>query len=60
MNDASRAVLALTNRLVDVGVAPLRASELWRVLDAVEDPASAEGIETDLFAGLRDSRRMAG
>ena len=63
MNDASRAVLALTNRLVGVGVPPLRASELWRVLDAVDDPgsllgASAASVASTLGDGF-DAARLA-
>jgi len=44
MDEASRAVLALTNRLVDVGVPPLKASEFWRLLDEVEDPSQLVGL----------------
>ncbi len=43
MDPASLAVLALTNRLVDVGVAPLKAAELWRLLEAIPDPAELFG-----------------
>ena len=44
---ASLAVLALTNRLVEVGVAPLRASEVWRVIDGVGDPSTLVGQSVD-------------
>lgn len=43
MNDAAKAVLALTNQLVDVGVRPLKAAELWPLLEAVGDPSSLLG-----------------
>jgi predicted Rossmann fold nucleotide-binding protein DprA/Smf involved in DNA uptake len=71
MNDSSRAVLALTNRLVDTGVAPLRAAELWRLLAAVGDPATLVGrsagqLRADLaaagadqFAGADEAARLA-
>lgn len=55
VNQSSLAVLALTNRLVDVGVPPLKASEFWRVLDKVDDPARLLGLDeqeaADLTAG---------
>lgn len=38
MKAAAHAVVALSNRLVDVGVEPLKASELWRVLDTIGEP----------------------
>ena len=44
VNDASLAVHALTNRLLDVGVAPLKASEFWKVVDKVEDLADLHGL----------------
>jgi len=64
MDDASRAVLALTNRLVDVGVAPLKAAELWRLLDEVQDPSqlvgrSAAQLTGDLDLPLDDGERIA-
>jgi predicted Rossmann fold nucleotide-binding protein DprA/Smf involved in DNA uptake len=43
MDDASSAVRSLTNKLVDVGVAPFKASELWRLLDQVDDPSTLVG-----------------
>ena len=45
VDQASLAVLALTNRLVDVGVPALKASELWRLLERVDDPASLFGLD---------------
>lgn len=45
VEQSSLAVLALTNRLVDVGVPALKASELWRLLERVEDPASLLGLD---------------
>ncbi len=45
VDQASLAVLALTNRLVDVGVPALKASELWRLLERVGDPASLFGLD---------------
>ena len=45
VDQASLAVLALTNRLVDAGVPALKASELWRLLERVEDPASLFGLD---------------
>jgi predicted Rossmann fold nucleotide-binding protein DprA/Smf involved in DNA uptake len=42
-DDTSLASLLLSQRLVDVGAAPLKASEYWRVRSAVEDLASLLG-----------------
>ncbi len=55
MNDAAKAVLALTNQLVDVGVRPLKASELWPLLEAVGDPSALLGrTAADLRSELPD------
>jgi len=43
MHDAGRAVLALTNRLVDAGAAPLRSAEVWSLLDHAPDPSGLFG-----------------
>ena len=52
-DDAAQVVLALTNRLVDVGVAPLRASELWPLLVSIDDPTRLLGRPAaDLTADL--------
>ena len=45
MKQDSLAVLALTNRLMDAGVPALKASELWRVLERVADPATLLGLD---------------
>jgi predicted Rossmann fold nucleotide-binding protein DprA/Smf involved in DNA uptake len=63
VNDAAKAVLALTNGLVDAGVPPLKAAELWPLLDAVRDPStllgrSAGDIRPELPEGV-DADRIA-
>ena len=40
MDNASQAVLALTNRIVDVGQRPLNASEFWSLIGAAEETGS--------------------
>jgi predicted Rossmann fold nucleotide-binding protein DprA/Smf involved in DNA uptake len=45
VSQGSLAVLALMNRFTDVGVAPLKASELWRLLERVDDPAGLLGLD---------------
>lgn len=56
VDQASLAVLALTNRYVDTGVPALKASELWRLLDRVGDPSSLVGLDdsgmAEALAGL--------
>jgi len=53
MEEASKAVLARTNRLVDAGVPPRKASELWRVVDEVGDPGRLLGrCATELAADI--------
>lgn len=47
VNDAAKAVLALTNHLVDAGVRPLKAAELWPLLEAVGDPSTLLGRSAD-------------
>lgn len=64
MGEASRAVLALTNRLVDVGVPPLKASEFWRLLDEVQDPSQLVGLTAaqltrDLPGRVAEGERIA-
>jgi predicted Rossmann fold nucleotide-binding protein DprA/Smf involved in DNA uptake len=64
VEDSAWAVLALTNRLVDVGVAALKASEFWRLLDDVGDPAkligrSAAELTVDLNGRAADAERVA-
>lgn len=55
MNDAAKAVLALTNHLVDAGVRPLKAAELWPLLESVGDPSTLLGRSADdLRATLPD------
>jgi DNA processing protein len=55
MDDRAKAVLALTNQLVDTGVAPLKASELWRLLEVVDDPSTLLGrSSSELGADLDD------
>ena len=43
VNDAAKAVLALTNSLVDAGARPLKAAEVWPLLEAVGDPSTLLG-----------------
>lgn len=45
-SDTSLAALLLTQRLAETPVAPLKASEYWAVLDAVDDPARLLGAGT--------------
>jgi predicted Rossmann fold nucleotide-binding protein DprA/Smf involved in DNA uptake len=45
VNQGSLAVLAMTNRLTDIGVPPLKASELWRLLARVDDPGGLLGLD---------------
>jgi len=64
MDDAARAVVALTNRLVDAGVKPLNARELWQLLDVVGDPAklvgrSAGDLATEFNGDIGDTERVA-
>jgi predicted Rossmann fold nucleotide-binding protein DprA/Smf involved in DNA uptake len=55
MNDAAKAVLALTNPFVDVGVRPLKAADLWPLLEAVGDPSTLLGrTAADLRPDLPD------
>ena len=69
VDDAALAVLALTNRLLDTGVTPLKASEFWKLFDHVErigdlpgsdqgriaDVAEEAGLEAERLARLLDS-----
>lgn len=52
---SSLAALLMTNRLVDVGVRPLAASEYWSVLGQVQDPAvmlgASASVVTELVSG---------
>lgn len=64
MDNASQAVLALTNRIVDVGERPLKASEFWSLIGAVGDPSRLAGMSvseiTAELAGTRlDPERIA-
>ena len=55
VNDAAKAVLALTNQLVDAGVRPLKAAEVWPLLETVGDPSTLVGrTASDLRADLPD------
>ena len=45
VNQNSLAVLAMTNRFVDAGVSPLKASEVWRILEKVDEPSRLLGID---------------
>jgi predicted Rossmann fold nucleotide-binding protein DprA/Smf involved in DNA uptake len=51
-SDTSLASLLLTQRLVDAGENPLKASEYWAVIDAVGDPARLLGLDTDEVASV--------
>lgn len=60
---SSVASILLVQRLVDTGAKPLSASEYWRLLDQVADPAtllgrSADDLEGDLD-GAVESERIA-
>ena len=55
VNDAAKAVLALTNSLIDAGPRPLKAAEVWPLLEAVGDPSTLLGRSaTDLATVLPD------
>ena len=43
--DSALAALLLAQRLVDAGARPLKASEFWRVIDAVDDPSELLGLD---------------
>jgi len=47
VDQGSLAIVAMTNRFTDVGVPPLKASEVWRILDRVDDPSSLHGLDED-------------
>lgn len=64
MDDSARAVVALTNRLVDAGVKPLNAKELWHLLDIVGDPGalvgrSASELSHEFNGHIGDADRVA-
>jgi len=52
MNQGSLAVVAMTNRFIDAGVPPLRASEVWRLLERVDDPSRLLGLDERAAADL--------
>lgn len=45
VKQGSLAVLAMTNRFIEVGVQPLKASEVWLLLERVEDPSGLFGLD---------------
>jgi len=51
-SDASMAALLLTQRLLDLDAAPLKASEYWRLLDTVEDPGALLGASAEEIAAV--------
>jgi predicted Rossmann fold nucleotide-binding protein DprA/Smf involved in DNA uptake len=60
----SLAALLLTNRIVDIGVKPLSASEFWSLCHAIGDPSlligmSAEDIAEKVLIPLGDAERYA-
>lgn len=59
VNQGSLAVLAMTNRLVDVGVPPLKASEIWRLLDAVPEPSHLMGLDEASLAEITSGSGIA-
>lgn len=48
--DTALAALLLCQRLVDTPVAPLKSSEYWALLDAVDDPAALLGLDAAAIA----------
>lgn len=52
--DSSLAALLLTQRLVDTGAAPLKASEYWSVLERIADPAQLLGLDARDVASRAD------
>jgi predicted Rossmann fold nucleotide-binding protein DprA/Smf involved in DNA uptake len=50
-SDSSLAALLLSQRLVDMPVAPLKSSEYWALLDRVDDPAALLGLDSAAIAG---------
>lgn len=64
MDDSARAVVALTNRLVDAGVKPLNAKELWHLLEVVGDPGKLVGrssgdLASEFNGAIGDTDRVA-
>ncbi|HEC11559.1 MAG TPA: hypothetical protein ENI86_18635 [Acidimicrobiales bacterium] len=58
-DERSLAVIALVNRLVDVGVEPLRSAELWDLLERVTDPTTLLGRGEDELIGILGGRDLA-
>lgn len=50
----SLAVLALTNRLQDSEVPPLKASELWKLLETVADPSCLLGAPSQAISEMTE------
>ena len=46
-SDSSLASLLLVQRMVDAGAVPLKASEYWDVVEAVDDPAKLLGLDVE-------------
>jgi predicted Rossmann fold nucleotide-binding protein DprA/Smf involved in DNA uptake len=60
-SDTSLAALLLTQRLVDTDAAPLKASEYWRLLEVVGDPALLLGKDPEAIASDHGiDRELAG
>lgn len=45
VDQRSLAVLAMTNRLIDAGVPPLKAAEVWQLLERIDDPSTLFGLD---------------
>lgn len=58
-DERSLIVIALLNRLVDLGVEPLRSSELWGLLDRVDDIGVLPGCTEDQLSDLVGDRALA-
>jgi len=56
-SNTSLASLLLTQRLVDAGAAPLKASEYWSVIEAVDDPAKLLGLDAQQIASRSSAER---
>jgi len=52
VDQGSLAIVTMTNLFTDVGVDPLKASEVWRLLDRVEDPTDLLGLDERAVADL--------
>lgn len=60
VNRDSLAVLAMASRFVDAGVPALKASEVWRLLENVEEPSSLVGLDARALADVTSGTGIEG